>query len=160
MACNGSYTVVIVPLQNSLYSLDALRFFHWLKELRALEREKDSLWIGLQVLERTRFWYQQKLDQISQRNARVSTREHDKEEEGWSCALRSSMQRVNGSLGSLLNNAYVCSSAPDENNGSDWCLRWTNAILSQEVSQKNDRISLLEFEKEVLIQQQDGIRYF
>ncbi|KAG7320312.1 hypothetical protein KOW79_016165 [Hemibagrus wyckioides] len=160
MACNGSYTVVIVPLQNSLYSSDALRFFHWLKKLRALEREKDSLWIGLQVLERTRFWYQHQLDQISQRNARVGTRELDEEEESWSCALRSSMQRVNGSLGSLLNNAYVCSAAPDEMDASDWCLRWTNAVLTQEVSQKNDRISILEFEKEILLQQRDGIHYF
>ncbi|KAK2832369.1 hypothetical protein Q7C36_015831 [Tachysurus vachellii] len=160
MACNGSYTVVIFPLQNSLYSSDALRFFQWLKKLHALEREKDSLWIGLQVLERARFWYQQQLDQNSQRNARIGTREHDEQEDGWSCALRSSMQRVNGSLGSLLNNAYVCRAAPDDKDGSDWCLRWSNAILTQEVSQKNDRISMLEFEKEMLIQQQDGIHYF
>ncbi|MCJ8743295.1 hypothetical protein PDJAM_G00092240 [Pangasius djambal] len=159
MACDGSYTVVIVPLQNSLYSSDALRFFHWLKKLRALEREKDSLWIGLQVLEQARFWYQHQLEQVSQRHARIGTREQAEEEEGWSCALRSSMLRVNGSLGSLLNKAYVCNAAPDEKDGSDWYLRWTNAILTQEVSQKNDRISMLEFEKEILIQQQDGIHY-
>lgn len=41
------------------------------------------------------------------------------------------MQRVNGSLGSLLNNAYVSSAAPDEKEGSDWYLRWTNATLTQ-----------------------------
>lgn len=41
------------------------------------------------------------------------------------------MQRVNGSLGSLLNNAYVCSVAPDEKDGSDWYLRWKNATLTQ-----------------------------
>ncbi|XP_053544348.1 suppressor APC domain-containing protein 1 isoform X1 [Ictalurus punctatus] len=160
MACDGSYTVFIVPLQNSLYSSDALRYFHWLKKLRALEREKDSLWSGLQVLEQARFWYQHQLDHVSQRHARMDTREHDEEDEGRSCALRSFMQRVNGSLGSLLNNAYVCSVAPDEKDGSDWYLRWKNATLTQEVSQKNSRISMLEFEKEILIQQQDRIHYF
>ncbi|TSK13202.1 Suppressor APC domain-containing protein 1 [Bagarius yarrelli] len=131
MACDGSYTVVIVPLQNSLYSTDALRFFHWLKELHALERERDSLWIGLQVLEQTRFWYQHQLDQVNQRQARIGTRKHDEEKESWSCALRSCVQRVNGSLGSLLNNAYVCSAAPDEKDKSDWYLRWTNTTLTQ-----------------------------
>ncbi|KAI5617830.1 suppressor APC domain-containing protein 1 [Silurus asotus] len=102
-----------------------------LKKLRALEREKDSLWIGLQVLEQARFCYQHQLDQVSQRSVRIGTKEHDAEEKGWSCALRSAMQRVNGSLGSLLNNAYVCSAAPDEKDGSDWYLRWTNATLTR-----------------------------
>ncbi|KAF5898836.1 suppressor APC domain-containing protein 1-like, partial [Clarias magur] len=131
MAYDSSYTVVIVPLQNSLYSSDALRFFHWLKRLRALEREKDSLWIGLEVLEQARFWYQYQLDRVNQRHERLGMRKHDEEGEGWSCALRSAMQRVNGSLGSLLNNAYVCRAVPDEKEGSDWYLRWTNATLTQ-----------------------------
>lgn len=52
-------------------------------------------------------------------------------QEGLSCALRSSVQRVNGSLGSLLNDAYVCCAAPEEKDGSDWNLRWTNAALTQ-----------------------------
>ncbi|XP_072530106.1 suppressor APC domain-containing protein 1 [Salminus brasiliensis] len=150
MACDGSYTVVIVPLQNSLYSLDALRFFHWLKRLRALEREKDSLWMGLQVLEQTRLWYQHQLETVSDRHTRIGTRDQD-EEEGWSRALRSRVQRVNGSLGSLLNDAGVWSSfAPDERGGSDWDLRWNNATLTQEVSKRNRQISLLELQKESL----------
>lgn len=41
------------------------------------------------------------------------------------------MQRVNGSLGSLLNNAYVCSAAPNEKESSDWYLRWNNATLTR-----------------------------
>ncbi|XP_053544349.1 suppressor APC domain-containing protein 1 isoform X2 [Ictalurus punctatus] len=143
MACDGSYTVFIVPLQNSLYSSDALRYFHWLKKLRALEREKDSLWSGLQVLEQARFWYQHQLDHVSQRHARMDTREHDEEDEGRSCALRSFMQRVNGSLGSLLNNAYVCSVAPDEKDGSDWYLRWKNATLTQIIRESGHCMFLL-----------------
>ncbi|TRY54525.1 hypothetical protein DNTS_033392 [Danionella cerebrum] len=48
LASMASYTVVIVPLKNSL---DALRFFLWVKKLKDLEREKDLLWMGLQTLE-------------------------------------------------------------------------------------------------------------
>ncbi|XP_017549378.1 suppressor APC domain-containing protein 1 [Pygocentrus nattereri] len=159
MACDGSYTVVIVPLQNSLYSLDALRFFHWLKQLKALEREKDSLWMGLQVLEQTRLWYQHQLENISERHARPGTRDQE-EEEGWSCALRCRVQRVNGSLGSLLSDTCGWSSlAPDERGGSDWGLRWNNATLTQEVSERNQQISLLELQKESLIEQHYGMHY-
>ncbi|XP_061109116.1 suppressor APC domain-containing protein 1 [Conger conger] len=57
----GSYTVVILPLHSSLHSLDALRFFLWLKRLKELEREKDCLWTGLQVLEQGRLWYEDRL---------------------------------------------------------------------------------------------------
>lgn len=32
MACNGYYTVVIIPLQNSLNSPDALHCFHWVRD--------------------------------------------------------------------------------------------------------------------------------
>lgn len=49
-----------------------------------------------------------------------------------SCALRSCMQRVNGSLGNLLNSTWFWSSvAPEEKHGIDWDLRWTNATLTQ-----------------------------
>lgn len=32
MACDGYYTVLIIPLQNSLYSPDALHCFHWVRD--------------------------------------------------------------------------------------------------------------------------------
>lgn len=51
-----------------------------MKKLRDLEREKDSLWIGLQVLEQARFWYQHQLDHVSQRHARIGTRKHDEKD--------------------------------------------------------------------------------
>ncbi|XP_022527026.2 suppressor APC domain-containing protein 1 [Astyanax mexicanus] len=159
MAGDGSYTVVIVPLQNSLYSLDALRFFHWLKHLRALEREKDSLWMGLQVVEQTGLWYQHHLENVSERHSRICSKDQDKEE-GWTCALRSRVQRVNGSLGSLLSDVCMWTGfAPDERGGSDWELRWNNATLTQEVNKRNHRISLLELQKESLAQKHCGMYY-
>ncbi|XP_026058036.1 uncharacterized protein LOC113043100 isoform X2 [Carassius auratus] len=50
----SSYTVVMVPLRKSPTSLDALRFFLWVKNLKHLERERDLLWMGLQALEQVR----------------------------------------------------------------------------------------------------------
>uniref|UniRef100_A0A4W4H5W8 Uncharacterized protein n=1 Tax=Electrophorus electricus TaxID=8005 RepID=A0A4W4H5W8_ELEEL len=69
MAQDGYYTVVIVPLPTSLYSLDALQYFHWLKRLQALERERDSLCMGLRDLEEVRLWYQRRLAHIPQRQS-------------------------------------------------------------------------------------------
>ncbi|GAA6097886.1 suppressor APC domain-containing protein 1-like isoform X2 [Tachysurus ichikawai] len=46
-----SYTVMIVPLRSN--SLDALRFFLWVKQLQELERQKDIMWLNRQTLEQT-----------------------------------------------------------------------------------------------------------
>ncbi|KAL7885425.1 hypothetical protein AOLI_G00057200 [Acnodon oligacanthus] len=62
----ASYTVVVVPLRSSINSLDALRFFLWVKKLQELERERDSLWMGLQSLEQARAWLCCKLEENKQ----------------------------------------------------------------------------------------------
>ncbi|KAF4094288.1 hypothetical protein AMELA_G00011820 [Ameiurus melas] len=58
----ASYTVIFVPLQSNVSSLDALRFFLWVKELQELEREKDILWPSLQRLEQVRHWIRSRLE--------------------------------------------------------------------------------------------------
>ncbi|XP_059367505.1 suppressor APC domain-containing protein 1 [Carassius carassius] len=153
MACDGYYTVLIIPLQNSLYSPDALHCFHLLKRRRDLERQKDILWAGLQVLEQTQLWYQKRLKLNLQRQVSLSTGGLDGEGR-WSCALRSCMQRVNGSLGNLMSDTCVWNNlAPEKSGGSDWDLRWSNATLVKEVIQQNQQISMLELEKAQLLQQ-------
>ncbi|XP_016340449.1 suppressor APC domain-containing protein 1-like [Sinocyclocheilus anshuiensis] len=153
MACDGYYTVLIIPLQNSLYSPDALHCFHWLKRRRDLERQKDVLWAGLQVVEQTQLWYQNRLKLNLQRQVSFSTGDLDGEGR-WSCAMRSCMQRVNGSLGNLISDSCVWNNlAPEESGGSDWDLRWSNATLVKEVNQQNQQISMLELEKAQLLQQ-------
>ncbi|XP_076860963.1 suppressor APC domain-containing protein 1 [Brachyhypopomus gauderio] len=160
MAQDGSYTVVIVPLPSSLYSLDALHHFHWLRKLQTLERERDSLCMGLQDLDEARLWYRQRLDHVPQRQAGIGLTDCQPED-GWSCMLRSRMLRLNGSLGQLLDGGCVWSTvAPHERDSTDWELRWSNATLAKEVSQKNQQISLLELEKDVLIRQRDCMYYF
>ncbi|XP_030632755.1 suppressor APC domain-containing protein 1 [Chanos chanos] len=161
MACGGSYSVVIVPLQNNLHSLDSLRFFLWLKRLRALEREKDLLWTGLQGLEQARLWYQHQLQENTLRQASVWSGNWEQVGGVFSCLLRSRMQRINGSLGSLMCDPCVWSGpAPEETEGSDTDLRWQNAALVQEVSQKNRQISLLELERDNLLQELDDLQYY
>ncbi|XP_067248534.1 suppressor APC domain-containing protein 1 [Chanodichthys erythropterus] len=153
MACDDSYTVLITPLQNSLYSPDALHCFHWLKRRRDLERQKDVLWAGLQVVEQAQLWYQNRQQLNLQRHISFGTGDLDGEGR-WSCALRSCMQRVNGSLGSLMSDSCMWYNlALEESGGSDWDLRWSNATLVKEVNRRNQQISRLELEKAQLLQQ-------
>uniref|UniRef100_A0A3B4U3E9 Suppressor APC domain containing 1 n=1 Tax=Seriola dumerili TaxID=41447 RepID=A0A3B4U3E9_SERDU len=79
MACHpsgsGSYTVVIFPLRTSLHSLDALRFYLWVRrEMMDLEREKDALWCGMEILENTRLWYLQRLEENRIRQDDIETK--------------------------------------------------------------------------------------
>ncbi|KAM6986684.1 suppressor APC domain-containing protein 1 [Aplochiton taeniatus] len=102
MACPASYTVVIIPLRTSLYSLDALRFYLWAA----------------------------------------------------SCLLRSCVQRVNGSLGSLMSEPNVSSSTQSLlDTVADSNLRWQNTVLVKEVGEKNKQISILEMERNRLLLQ-------
>ncbi|KAK7896344.1 hypothetical protein WMY93_021669 [Mugilogobius chulae] len=154
MACrcpsSGSYTVVIIPLKTSLYSLDALRFYLWIQRLKDLELEKDALWCGLDILEKARVWYLHRLQDNRQRqDYRAPHTEAD------SCLLRSRIQRANGSLGSVMNEPNVTSSSthslPDAVADSD--LRWHNTVLAKEVSEMNHQICLLQRENDALLDQ-------
>ncbi|KAG5267111.1 hypothetical protein AALO_G00218110 [Alosa alosa] len=173
MACGAAYTVVILPLQNSRHSLEGLHFYLWLRELKALEQEKDCLWLGLQSLDRTRLWYQQSLLQNHIRTADLSQNMCEKnhirtadlsqnmceknhirtadlsqnmceESDGSSCLLRCELQRVNGTLGNLMSDASAWSSA------SDWDHRWQHTLLTQMVSRQNLHISSLQLDKDML----------
>ncbi|KAM6895892.1 suppressor APC domain-containing protein 1 [Xenentodon cancila] len=163
MACrpsgSGSYTVVIIPLKTSLYSLDALRFYLWIKRLKELEQEKDVLWSGLEILDKARLWYNQRL-QENQARQHIESRHGSGicqrgAAEARSSLLRSHIQRVNGSLGSVMSEPNFMSSSnpslPEAVADSD--LRWHNTVLTQEVSDKNRHISLLELQKVDLLKQ-------
>ncbi|KAM7378111.1 hypothetical protein PAMA_013145 [Pampus argenteus] len=161
MACrppgSSSYTVVIIPLRTSLYSLDALRCYLWIKRLKDLEKEKDALCSGLEVLEKARLWYLQQLQENRERQINIETNNVclDGAAEAQSCVLRSRIQRVNGSLGFVMAEPNVTrtshTSLPDAVADSD--LRWHNTLLTQEVSDKNRQISMLELEKDALLEQ-------
>ncbi|XP_076578924.1 suppressor APC domain-containing protein 1 [Chaetodon auriga] len=169
MACrpsgSGSYTVVIIPLRTSLYSLDALRFYLWIKRLKDLEKEKDALCSGLEILEKARLWYLQQLEENRARQDHIEAESEagcslEGATEARSCLLKSRIQRANGSLGSVMSEPNVTSSSipslPEAVADSD--LRWHNSILTQEVSDKNRQISMLELEKDALLEQLDELQ--
>ncbi|XP_036977382.1 suppressor APC domain-containing protein 1 [Acanthopagrus latus] len=162
---SGSYTVVIIPLRTNLYSLDALRFYLWIKRMKDLEKEKDALWSGLEILEKTRLWYLQRLEENKARQDSIEAQSGvccslEGTAEARSCLLRSLIQRVNGSLGSVMSEPNVTSgsvpSLPEAVADSD--LRWHNTVLTREVSDKNRRISMLELEKDALLEQLDELQ--
>ncbi|KAM9846168.1 suppressor APC domain-containing protein 1 [Aulostomus maculatus] len=152
----SSYTVVIIPLRTSLYSLDALRFYLWIKRLKDLEKEKDALYSGVEILGKAHLWYVQQLQENRARLDSIETKSRIRScqedvAEGQSCLLRSRIQRVNGSLGSVMTDPNVTSNPADAL--TDSALRWQNTLLTKEVSDKNHQISMLESEKDALLEQ-------
>nr|XP_057934496.1 suppressor APC domain-containing protein 1 [Doryrhamphus excisus] len=150
-ASSHSYTVVIIPLRSSLYSLDALRFYLWMKHRKDLEKEKDALCCGLEILEKARCWYQHKLEENKawkETKSRVNSW-HDGVAKAHSGLLRSRIQRVKASLDSVMTEPN--SSLPDA--AAHSALRWQHTVLTQKVSHKNQRISMLETEKNALLEQ-------
>lgn len=54
-------------------------YFFQLKRRRDLERQKDVLWAGLQVVEQTQLWYQNRLQLNLQRHVSFGTGDLDGE---------------------------------------------------------------------------------
>ncbi|XP_032445706.1 suppressor APC domain-containing protein 1 [Xiphophorus hellerii] len=166
MACrlsaSGSYAVVIIPLRTSLHSQEALRFYLWIKRMKDLEQEKDALWSGLEVLEKGRLWYFQRLEEnraLRCVETRYSTGAyHKRAAEARSC-LPTHIQRVNGSLGSIMSEPNVSSNPCLCDPLADSDLRWRNTVLTQKVSEKNHRISVLELEKEALLDELEDLQF-
>ncbi|XP_021177728.2 suppressor APC domain-containing protein 1 isoform X1 [Fundulus heteroclitus] len=179
MACHlstsGSYTVVIIPLRTGLYSQEALRFYLWIKRMKDLEKEKDALWSGLEVLEKSRLWYVQRLVEnrnlrsAGSRNGTAVYRKRRAEVQGrvWilttpkrappSC-LPTHIQRVNGSLGSIMSEPTVSSNPCLSDPLADSDLRWQNTVLTKKVSEKNRRISRLELERKALLEELEDLQ--
>ncbi|XP_048863364.1 suppressor APC domain-containing protein 1 [Brienomyrus brachyistius] len=150
MAFPGSYTVA---QQSGLQHLDSLHFFLWLKRLKELEREKDCLWAGLEILEQARMWYHQRLEENRERHNGPEPWAEYLETPSRDCLIRSRIQRVNGSLGNLMFDPNAARILPClERENSDSSLQWQNTVLIQEVSRKSQKISTLERERDGLLQ--------
>ncbi|XP_012728977.2 suppressor APC domain-containing protein 1 isoform X2 [Fundulus heteroclitus] len=165
MACHlstsGSYTVVIIPLRTGLYSQEALRFYLWIKRMKDLEKEKDALWSGLEVLEKSRLWYVQRL--VENRNLRSAgsrngTAVYRKRRAEPPSCLPTHIQRVNGSLGSIMSEPTVSSNPCLSDPLADSDLRWQNTVLTKKVSEKNRRISRLELERKALLEELEDLQ--
>ncbi|XP_037099069.1 suppressor APC domain-containing protein 1 [Syngnathus acus] len=153
-AASCSYTVVLIPLRSSL---DALRFYLWIRHLKDLEKEKDILYCGLEILDQARLWYHHQLEKNKAQQADADGKSRiNSPREGvakvHSCWLRSHMEQVNASLASVMAEPFD-TGTNNNDAAAESALRWQHTLLTQEVSHKNRQISMLEMEKEALIEQ-------
>ncbi|XP_056444859.1 suppressor APC domain-containing protein 2 isoform X2 [Gadus chalcogrammus] len=172
----AAYTTVFIPLSSSLYSSKALHFFLWLKQMKELEQEKDSLLAGLEQVERARDWYQTQIHSVTERQQLVGQSDHCMEgSPSHINVLIPKLQEVNRCLNDLIactegnqfhppgvqNSTYPPSPNPSCNHPSSTQappqaiqrLKEQNRLLTQEVTEKSDRITKLEQEKSALIKQ-------
>ncbi|XP_051790636.1 suppressor APC domain-containing protein 1 [Erpetoichthys calabaricus] len=159
MSCSASYTVVIIPLQNSRRSKEALRFFLWLKLLKELEKEKDCLCNGLEVLERARLWFCQQIYKLQCKQQVVGTNTLDWRVSAGHHHHQARIQEMNfclNKLSSLMNMkpaSYQLTGTHDVKQEIISAIQVKNRMLMKESSEKTLKISLLEQERNDLIQQ-------
>ncbi|KAG7481061.1 hypothetical protein MATL_G00062850 [Megalops atlanticus] len=169
----AAYTTVFIPLSSSLYSSKALNFFLWLKQMKELEQEKDTLLAGLEVVERAREWYQNQIQSVTERQRQVGQSSHctdffTEPTQSRLNLLLPKLQEVNHCLSDLLScsgmpltspgglslsvstNPQPPPSAPPQ---AILRLKDQNRLLTQEVTEKSQRITQLEQEKLALIKQ-------
>ncbi|XP_014841871.1 PREDICTED: suppressor APC domain-containing protein 2 [Poecilia mexicana] len=145
-----------------------------LKQMKELEQEKDSLLSGLEVVERAREWYQGQIHNVTERQRQVGQSSHCTEfftdaSPSRMNVLIPKLQEVNRCLNDLLS----CSGMPTFPSGGAQTavlsansqppapappqaiqrLKDQNRLLTQEVTEKSERITQLEQEKSALIKQ-------
>ncbi|KAJ7317309.1 hypothetical protein JRQ81_003471 [Phrynocephalus forsythii] len=165
MAVQRGYTILIVPLSSSLTSLEALQFFLWLKRMQELERERDALLQGLELVDRMRDWFQHHLVEAQRRQKHMGA-EGTYFPDNQSHLLMAKIQEVNLCLKNLLTSPGKSEVPPgafgfplyslgrkDFHHQAVTVLKEQNHLLIKEVSEKSDRIAQLEQEKAALCQQ-------
>ncbi|XP_011480063.1 suppressor APC domain-containing protein 2 [Oryzias latipes] len=144
-----------------------------LKQMKELEQEKDSLLAGLEVVERARDWYQCQIHNVAERQRQVGqsstcTDFFTEASQSRMNVLIPKLQEVNRCLNDLITctgmsfpssgtqtpalsaNAQPQPPAPPQ---AIQRLKDQNRLLTQEVTEKSERIAQLEQEKSALIKQ-------
>ncbi|KAM9734597.1 suppressor APC domain-containing protein 2 isoform 2-T2 [Menidia menidia] len=144
-----------------------------LKQMKELEQEKDSLLAGLEVVERARDWYQGQIHNVTERQRQVGKSSHSTDffteaSQTRLNVLIPKLQEVNRCLNDLISCTGVCfpssgaqaaalsvSSQPPAPAPPQAIqrLKDQNRLLTQEVTEKSERIAQLEQEKSALIKQ-------
>ncbi|XP_074547235.1 suppressor APC domain-containing protein 2 [Halichoeres trimaculatus] len=145
-----------------------------LKQMKELEQEKDSLLAGLEVVERARDWYQVQIHNVTERQRQVGQSSHCTDfftdaSQSRMNVLIPKLQEVNRCLNELI----TCTGMPSFSPGSAQTaalsassqipapappqaiqrLKDQNRLLTQEVTERSERITQLEQEKSALIKQ-------
>ncbi|XP_053710592.1 suppressor APC domain-containing protein 2 isoform X1 [Synchiropus splendidus] len=151
--------------------------YEMLKQMKELEQEKDSLLAGLEVVERARDWYQGQIHNVTERQRQVgqnsqSTDFFTEANQSRMNVLIPKLQEVNRCLNELITctgmsspftptgpqPAGLSSSTPPQPPApappqAIQRLKDQNRLLTQEVTEKSERITQLEQEKSALIKQ-------
>ncbi|XP_056259653.1 suppressor APC domain-containing protein 2 isoform X1 [Seriola aureovittata] len=145
-----------------------------LKQMKELEQEKDSLLAGLEVVERARDWYQGQIHNVTERQRQVGQSSHctdffTETNQSRMNVLIPKLQEVNHCLNDLISctgmQSFPSSGAqtaalsansqppPPAPPQAIQRLKDQNRLLTQEVTEKSERIAQLEQEKSALIKQ-------
>ncbi|XP_077594047.1 suppressor APC domain-containing protein 2 [Stigmatopora nigra] len=148
--------------------------YEMLKQMKELEQEKDSLLAGLEVVERARDWYQGQIHNVTERQRQVGQNSQctdffTEANQTRINILIPKLQEVNRCLNDLIcctgmspfppsggqTAVHSTSSQPPVPAPSQAILRLKdqNRLLTQEVTEKSERIAQLEQEKSALIKQ-------
>ncbi|XP_033951790.1 suppressor APC domain-containing protein 2 isoform X1 [Pseudochaenichthys georgianus] len=142
-----------------------------LKQMKELEQEKDSLLAGLEVVERARDWYQGQIHNVTERQRQVGQNSHctdffTEANQSRMNVLIPKLQEVNRCLNDLIScsgmQSFPSSAAQTTANPQPPApappqailrLKDQNRLLTQEVTERSERITQLEQEKSALIKQ-------
>ncbi|KAI4873548.1 hypothetical protein NFI96_027189, partial [Prochilodus magdalenae] len=143
-----------------------------LKQMKELEQEKDSLLAGLDVVERARDWYQSQIHNVTERQRLIGQSSHcsdflTESSQSRLNVLLPKLQEVNRCLNDLISCSGMSFPSPTTQPPSIspsaqpvqappqaiQRLKDQNRLLTQEVTEKSERITQLEQEKSALIKQ-------
>ncbi|TSL28189.1 Suppressor APC domain-containing protein 2 [Bagarius yarrelli] len=143
-----------------------------LKQMKELEQEKDSLLSGLDVVERAREWYQSQIHNVNERQRLVGQSGHlndflSETNQSRLNVLLPKLQEVNRCLNELISCSGMLFPTPSTHSSVPspsvqpitappqviQRLKDQNHLLTQEVTEKSERITQLEQEKSALIKQ-------
>ncbi|XP_041068395.1 suppressor APC domain-containing protein 2-like [Carcharodon carcharias] len=145
--------------------------YDMLKQMKELERERDALLHGLEVVERARDWYHQQIHAVHQRQKHVRQGYGNKDyftdpHQNRAYLLLAKIQEVNCCLSDLISSSGKLPFVHHHTNGFGSplkvmgfqrqpisSLKEQNHLLTKELSMKSERITILEQEKTSLIKQ-------
>nr|XP_002714357.1 suppressor APC domain-containing protein 1 isoform X2 [Oryctolagus cuniculus] len=133
------YTVLLLPLETSRQDPGARSFFLWLQRMRALERQQDALWQGLQLLQRGRAWFEDRLREAQRQQLHLGalgedflTDSHLEPEGAWLAQI----QKVNTCLQNLIQEKL--SPRPLNRAGTSGPQHWKERPRKQNVGQPQE----------------------
>ncbi|XP_060094212.1 suppressor APC domain-containing protein 1 isoform X1 [Heteronotia binoei] len=168
----GRHRSIRMPKEPRRHTISNVMEYDVLKRMQELERERDALLQGLEMVNQVRDWFQHHLLEAQRRQKHMGTDTNYFPESysNQSCLLLTKIQEVNTCLKNLLTSPGKPEVPPSGFGvplyppGKEFhqqavnVLKEQNHLLIKEVSEKSDRIAQLEQEKAALCKQLKEIR--